>query len=190
MISYSISFGIHTVIISIVSSNIGSNIVLNSGVQLEAVLHTEGYFADTALKATLFSWPLPFISCPFGQESKPYMPRWCWTSSKCPVFSLGSDLPLQDGLSLWLTLHGLLEWENGRCQNSWLAPSQAPFERSFAAQVTGFFACRGCKHSGCLKKTGGKTLSPTISWCVTLSKNRPPSDNICQLPPWTYCSHE
>ena len=47
------------------SSNVGSNIVLNSVVQLEAVLHTECYFTNTALKARLFSWPLPFISCPF-----------------------------------------------------------------------------------------------------------------------------
>ena len=34
-------------------------------VQLEAVLHTECYFTDTTLKARLFPWPLPFISCPF-----------------------------------------------------------------------------------------------------------------------------
>ena len=65
MISQSINFSIYIVFISYMSSNVGSNIVLNSVVQLEAVLHTEGYFADTALKASLFSWPLPFASCPF-----------------------------------------------------------------------------------------------------------------------------
>lgn len=64
MISQSISFSIYIVFISYMSSNVGSNIVLNSVVQLEAVLHTEGYFTDTALKARLFSWPLPFVSCP------------------------------------------------------------------------------------------------------------------------------
>ena len=64
MISQSISFSIYIVFTSYMSSNVGSNIVLNSLVQLEAVLHTESYFADTALKARLFSWPLPFVSCP------------------------------------------------------------------------------------------------------------------------------
>ena len=47
-------FSIHIVIIGIMSLNVGSNIVLNSVVQLEAVLHTECYFTDTALKARLF----------------------------------------------------------------------------------------------------------------------------------------
>ena len=65
MISKSIGFSIHIVIIGIMSLNVGSNIVLNSVVQLEAVLHTECYFTDTALKARLLPWPLPFISCPF-----------------------------------------------------------------------------------------------------------------------------
>ena len=64
MISQSISFSIYIVFISYMSSNVGSNMVLNSVVQLEAVLNTEGYFADTALKARLFSWPLPFVSYP------------------------------------------------------------------------------------------------------------------------------
>ena len=64
MISESISFSIHIIIISIMFSNVGSNTVLNSVVQLNAVWHTEGYFADTALSARLFSWPLPLISCP------------------------------------------------------------------------------------------------------------------------------
>ena len=63
-ISQSISFSIHIVSISYMSLNVGSNIVLNSGVQLEVVLHIESYFADTALKARLFSLSFPFVSCP------------------------------------------------------------------------------------------------------------------------------
>ena len=75
MISKSIGFSIHIVIIGIMSLNVGSNIVLNSVVQLEAVLHTECYFTDTALKARLLSFYLmSFLESSFGQESKPHIP--------------------------------------------------------------------------------------------------------------------
>ena len=69
----------HIVIVSIMSLNIGSNIVLNNVVQLKAVYHTEGYFADSALKAKLFLassfYLLSFSGFSFGQESKPHMIR-------------------------------------------------------------------------------------------------------------------
>ena len=52
------------IIICIVFTNIGSNIVLNSVVQLKAVLDAQGHFVDSALKTGLFPWSLPLLSCP------------------------------------------------------------------------------------------------------------------------------
>ena len=75
MIGQSISFSIYIVFISYMSLNVGSNIVLERVVQLEAVLHTEGYFADTALKARLFlASSICLLSMPgstLGLESRP-----------------------------------------------------------------------------------------------------------------------
>lgn len=108
------------------SSNVGSSIVLNNAEQLEAVLHTEGNFTDAALKARLFSWPLPFISCPFkdlllGRKANHTCPGDVGLLPSVQYFLWKvTSTELEDKLSLRLTsLGGLSELQNGRYQNSY-----------------------------------------------------------------------
>ena len=56
------------------SSNIGSNIVLNSMVLLKSILNAKGNFADIALEAGLPSFFLLFLlKSFFGQENKQHI---------------------------------------------------------------------------------------------------------------------